>query len=391
MDSTIKIYENDPYMKELESNVIKIIESDGSFLVVLDRTIFFPEGGGQPCDMGYIDDVRVSYVYEKDGIVYHKVDKEISEKKVLIKLDYDRRLDHMQQHCGEHILSGVFLKLYGGKNKGFHMGEDYVTADIDLEDITEEMVKKAEEQANKDIYESREVKTYVVDKEQAERLPLRKELKVDSDIRIVEIDGVDMVACCGTHPKLTSEVGIIKVLKTEKYKKMTRVYFVCGMRAFREYQKSYSLLSSLSKFYSTDQDSLISKAESEAEKLKDSYIQIKELKNKLFIIEAEELAAEEKSDLVSNIYKDKTFDDIQLLAGKINQKGKIALLSSKENRILLTHGGEFQVNCGLIFREELKGLSGKGGGGNKMAQGVFQKDEDIDIFIKRLRERLNSI
>jgi alanyl-tRNA synthetase len=199
--------------------VISVSECDGSFLAVLDKTIFFPEGGGQPCDTGYIDDARVAYVFEKEGIIYHRIDKLIPEKKVLAKLDYDRRLDHMQQHCGEHILSGVFLKLYGGRNKGFHMGEDYVTADIDLEDITEEMVNKAEERANIDIYKSKLVKTYVVDKEQADKLPLRKELKVDSDIRIVDIEGVDIVACCGTHPRLTSEVGIIKVLKTEKYKK----------------------------------------------------------------------------------------------------------------------------------------------------------------------------
>lgn len=391
MNKTIKLYENDPYIKELACNVIKISENDGSFLAVLDKTIFFPEGGGQPCDTGYINDARVLYVFEKDGIVYHKIDKEIQGKNVLIRLDYERRLDHMQQHCGEHILSGVFLKLYGGKNKGFHMGEDYVTADIDLEDVTEEMVNKAEEQANKDIYESRPVKTYVVDKEQADRLPLRKELKVDSDIRIVDIEGVDMVACCGTHPKSTGEVGIIKVLKTEKYKKMTRVYFVCGLRAFREYQKSYSILSSLGKFFSTDQDSLIIKAETEAEKLKDACSQVKELKNKLYDIEAEKLAENSKSDLVSMVCKDKTFNDIQLLSEKLIEKGKIALLSSKENRILLTHSGEFKVNCGLIFREELKGLSGKGGGGNKMAQGIFQKEEDITSFIDRIQGRLKNL
>lgn len=391
MNKTIKLYENDPYIKELECNVIKISENDGSFLAVLDKTIFFPEGGGQPCDTGYINDARVLYVFEKDGIVYHKIDKDIQGKNVLIRLDYERRLDHMQQHCGEHILSGVFLKLYGGKNKGFHMGEDYVTADIDLEDVTEEMVNKAEEQANKDIYESRPVKTYVVDKEQADRLPLRKELKVDSDIRIVDIEGVDMIACCGTHPKSTGEVGIIKVLKTEKYKKMTRVYFVCGLRAFREYQKSYSILSSLGKFFSTDQDSLIIKAETEAEKLKDACSQVKELKNKLYDIEAEKLAEDSKSDLVSMVCKDKTFNDIQLLSEKLIEKGKIALLSSKENKILLTHSGEFKVNCGLIFREELKGLSGKGGGGNKMAQGIFQKEEDITSFIDRIQGRLKNL
>jgi len=390
MNNTIKLYEDDPYIKEYESNVIQVIESEGNILAVLDKTIFFPEGGGQPCDIGYINNARVSYVYEKDGIVYHKVDKLVTKGEALIKLDYDIRLDHMQQHCGEHILSGVFLKLYGGKNKGFHMGEDYVTADIDLEDVTEDMINIVEEQANRYIYDSREVKTYVVNKEEAEKLPLRKELKVDSDIRIVDIEGADMVACCGTHPKLTSEVGIIKVLKIEKYKKMTRVYFVCGLRAFKEYQKSYTILSSLSKFYSTDQDSLISKIESETDKLKDSYNQVKELKNKLFNMEAEDLAAEEKTNLVSKVYKDKTFDDIQFLAEKINEKGKIALLSSKGNRILLTHSGEFSVNCGLIFRDELKGLSGKGGGGNKMAQGAFQNEQDLDTFIERIIGRIKN-
>lgn len=391
MNKTIKLFEDNPYIKECESTVIQVLEKEGEFSAVLDKTIFFPEGGGQLSDTGYIGDARVLYVYEEGGMIYHKIDKMVDKGSALIKLDYDVRLDHMQQHCGEHILSGVFFRLYGGKNKGFHMGEDYVTADIGLEDVTEDMVNTVEEQANKFIYESREIKIYVVDKEKADKLPLRKELKVDSDIRIVEIDGVDMVACCGTHPRFTSEVGIIKILKTEKYKKMTRIYFVCGFRAFKEYQKSYKIISKLSKFYSTDQDSLIAKTETESEKLKDSYNQVKELKDKMYTIEAADLAAKEKTNLISKIYKEKTFDDIQFLAEKINKNGKIALLSSKENKVILSHSGGSSTNCGLIFKEALKGLSGKGGGGSKMAQGVFKNEEDIGTFMARLREKLADI
>lgn len=146
---TEKIYDKNVYCCESYSNIIKIIEKDDDILLVLDKTPFFPEGGGQLSDKGFIDDAEVSYVFEKNNVIYHKVNHKPSGTNVKCLIDWNTRLDHMQQHCGEHILSGVFLKLFNGHNKGFHMGEDYVTIDIDTPQITNEMIELVENKANK--------------------------------------------------------------------------------------------------------------------------------------------------------------------------------------------------------------------------------------------------
>lgn len=390
MEKTIKLYENNQYLKEAEGNIIEILKDNGDILAVLDKTIFFPQGGGQPCDKGYINDAFVSYVFEKDGVVYHKLDKYIKCEKAHMKLDFSRRQDHMQQHAGEHILSGMFLKLYGGKNKGFHLGEDYVTCDIDIQDITEDMLLNVEEAANIVIYENIDINTCLVNKAEAENLPLRKELKVESDIRIVSIEGVDMVACCGTHPKKTGEIGVIKIIKTEKYKKMTRVCFICGLRAFKEYQKSFNILRSIGRYYSSDEDNIMSKIKGEEEKNNEIYKEVKKLKEILNSIEADILLKEE-GELVFKKYKDKSFEEIQEISNILIGKGKLIILSSKENRVLIAHNGSYPYNLGKIFRESINGISGKGGGGQNMAQGVFEKEEDTEIFMNIIKDYFKKL
>ncbi|GAA0181858.1 alanyl-tRNA editing protein [Clostridium sediminicola] len=390
---TIKLFEGNPYLKECTSNVINIINDNEQILVVLDKTIFFPEGGGQLSDKGWINDAKVEYVFEKDGIIYHQIDKSITGEKANCELDWNIRLDRMQQHCGEHILSGVFLKLYNAHNHGFHMGEDYVTIDIDLKSIDKKMISKVEQESNKAINKNNSINISVVTKDDAIKLPLRKELKVDSDIRIVDINEIDCVACCGTHPHSTSEVGLIKIIKTENYKGMTRVYFKCGIRALKDYQNKHNIVNKLSKLYSTDENSIIEKTKSDIEKSKELIKELKSVKNKLLKYEAIEIIQNDSFNikktidnedftLIKVLLKDKSFDDLQLLANTImeNQKSVLFLASKKDNRVLLTHDGSFKLHCGKIYKNNINTYNGRGGGGNKMAQGVFSNSEDLLSF-----------
>lgn len=386
-----KLYENNPYMKECTANIIEVINKNDEIHIVLDKTIFFPEGGGQLCDKGYINDIEVLDVYEKDEEVYHVLKSEPKGKEVICKLDWQRRLNHMQQHAGEHILSAAILKLYGGNNKGFHMGDDYVTIDIDLPGITEKMVCSIEEEANKTIYENREIKTYYTSKTEAEKLQLRKEIAVDVDnIRIVEIPEVECVACCGTHPAKTGDIGIIKILKTEKYKGMTRVYFNCGIRALKDFQRKNSILSKISRKYSVDERELAAKLNTDEEKFKNIMQELKDLKKSLYVYEANEILSNERERVIARIFEDKDFEYLQGLANEILKKeDRVVVFGAlKDNRIYFAHNGNEAVHCGKIFKEHIKEYNGKGGGSNKFAQGAFNSKEDLKDFVEFISDIL---
>ncbi|SHH60920.1 alanyl-tRNA editing protein [Clostridium grantii] len=394
---TIRLFDENPYLINCTSNIINMEKNNDDILITLDKTIFFPESGGQLSDKGWINDAKVLQVFEKDNIIYHKVDKDIPISTVECKLDWVVRLDRMQQHCGEHILSGVFLSLYNSRNHGFHMGEDYVTIDMDLKTISNEMIEKVEDAANKIIFNNNPIHFDIVDKSKADSLPLRKELKVDSNIRIVTIENVDCVACCGTHPNGTAEVGLIKIIKAEKYKSMTRVYFNCGLRALRDYQNKSKIVNDLCTIYSTDENSIKSKALSQSEKIKELSQELKKIKNLLLKDEATEILknisynSSIKNDLeefpITKVFlQDKSFEDIQSLASFImeDKKTVVFIASEKDKKILLAHDGTFNLHCGKIYKNTIKEYNGRGGGGDKIAQGSFESVDDLKNFFENI-------
>lgn len=378
---TEKLFYNDPYLRECESEVIDIINEEDKILVILDKTIFYPEGGGQPSDTGEIDGSKVVYVFEKNGIIYHEMEQAPKNKKVFCVIDFDRRFDHMQQHAGEHLLSGAILKLYGGNNKGFHLGSDYVTVDIDMNEINEEMVNKIEEEVNYYIYSNEPIKTYIVSKEDCEKYPLRKQIKVDEDIRIVEAKGMDCCACCGIHVSNTAEVGIVKVIKIERYKGMTRIYLKCGERAFKDFQNKHNVITKLSRHFSVDENSLFDKILGQCSEIDNLKKEISKIKKVFAENEAEELVKGENSKIIIKEYKDKSFDDIQLIASSINNKEYVLILASIiDKKILFINGTQLDVNCGKAFKENIKEFNGKGGGNAQRAQGTFDNEEDLIRF-----------
>ena len=305
---TTKLYQIDTYLKEWDARILAAKpapevpggsakqtaggSADASpqtcYLIQLDQTAFFPEGGGQGADHGKVRITgseketvfSVVDVQEDGDLIWHTVclpdpadgSSEptgelctiLSEGcKVHCILDWDRRFEHMQRHCGEHLLSGAFYRLFGGANHGFHMGQDYMTIDIALEDqspVTLEMAHQAEMLANQAIWDDLPVSvSYFDTREKAEQLPLRKALAFDEAISIVTIgelsetsdtEPADCVACCGTHPSTTGQVALIKIYKVEKYKDMTRIYCDAGRKALTDYQRKHEILTNEANRYS---------------------------------------------------------------------------------------------------------------------------------------------
>ncbi len=240
MDKTVRLFDIDPAAYEFEARVLSCdAVGEGKYTVVLDKTLFFPEEGGQTCDTGVISGASVSYVCEKNGIISHTTDKPL-EVSLLVsgKIDFPERFHKMQNHTGEHIVSGLIFKNYGYNNVGFHLGADEMTADFDGE-LTDAQLENIEDLANSAVFECHAVRGYYPLPEELEVMEYRSKLDLKENVRIVEIEGVDKCACCAPHVKNTGEVGLIKILRAEKYKGGARLYMKCGYDALEGYRAEY--------------------------------------------------------------------------------------------------------------------------------------------------------
>lgn len=388
--ATEKLYYKEPYIIGARCEIEDIIEKDGKFEVVLKSTPFFPEGGGQPSDEGFFDHIRVEYVHEEKDIVYHVVSEKPQGKFVNCKVDYDRRLDHMQQHSGEHLMSAAIFKLFNASNDGFHLGENYVTIDILMSDMSEAMIKKAEIEANMYVYRNEKVNTYFLTKEEASKLPLRKAIKADGEIRIVQMgENTDFSSCCGTHVEFTGEVGIIKIIKYEKYKGMTRIYVKCGLRALKDYELKHDTITEIARSFSTEASEVIGKIKGQKEEIVDLKSQISNLYDKIATKEAEKLQENNKSKLLVAVYENENFELLEKIYDKLKNNENILVLASlKDKKLILAQNGAFDFECGKFLKGNLKEFNGRGGGNAKRAQASFETEDLIKKYIEFLKEKL---
>ncbi len=245
---TKKLYYEDCHIKQFTATVTACRETDKGFLVELDATAFYPEGGGQACDLGTLGDAKVLDVREQGQQILHLCDRGIPVgETVQGTLDWQRRFDLMQQHTGEHIVSGIIHRVFGGHNVGFHMGADVITIDFDVP-IAPEALPQIEEEANRAIFENLPVKCWYPSPEELPNVPYRTKKALPWPVRILEVPGYDNCACCGVHVAATGEIGIIKLLSCVKFHQGVRIEMVCGGRA----------LSYLSRVY--EQNRLVSQA-----------------------------------------------------------------------------------------------------------------------------------
>lgn len=239
---TKRLFDEDVMQKECEAEVVRTEPYHGGFAVVLDQTVFFPEGGGQLSDTGTLTAagkaLAVTHVHEKAGEIFHETKEPLEPgTKVQAKLDWTVRFDHMQQHCGEHMLSYAFYKLFGAHNVGFHMSADMVGIDLDKE-VDWQQALQAERFTNWQIQEDRPITTKLVPAEEAAKMNLRKfNDKLTGILRIVSVEGSDSCTCCGTHPTSSGMVGLVKIFKVEKHKEGSRVSFLCGREALERVEQ----------------------------------------------------------------------------------------------------------------------------------------------------------
>lgn len=402
---TTRLYKENVNMRKGTAIITDIVPVEDGSLIVLDQSMFFPEGGGQSSDIGFIGSHKIINVQEaitdEDNLIFHKTsDANITSQigdEVEISIDWEHRFDNMQRHLGEHILSGAFHKLFGGVNRGFHMGEDYITIDISMEDnpdykiLTFDMAKEAELLANQAIWQDLPVTVhYFNTHEEAAKMPLRKVLAFDEDISIVLVGSVDApadcVACCGTHPTTTGQVGLIKVYKVEVNKKMFRVYFECGQRAFRQYQENLDVLTALEIKLSAGTHDVLDKFAARTAKEKDVRNSLYQIKNAVIAKEAAELEALMSSNLVRH-YSVLDVNDIldigRALQGKVTDM--LFLVHDPSNTVLLFSD---KHDCGKLVKENASIYNGKGGGNKTSARAIFGKAEYTDIFIDLITKHL---
>ncbi len=379
----------------------------------MDQTIFFPTGGGQSCDKGKINDFEVSDVYEKEGIIFHKVRCNDSNivwnigDEVCCEIDWEHRFLNMQRHCGEHILSGIFYREYGGVNRGFHMGDSYMTIDINLEEnpaitvLTWEMAERAEQLANQVIWSNAPVviRHFETNQEAAD-LPLRKALTIDKDISIVCVgdteNPADCVACCGTHPSTAGQVGLVKILRLENYKGMFRIYCEAGSRAMEIFNTYHHIITKLNNKYSANSEDLLDKMAVQEEKTKALRNQFHLLRQSIIkeriqalSIDLEALkTSSDQTSIIAKEYNDMALDDLLTIGRALTSQltKLLAIISRTDNTVLLFSDGK--IDCGKLVKENAAIYQGKGGGNNTNARAIFPKNDFIDTFIDLLEKHL---
>lgn len=376
---TQKLYEQDAYQKTAEANILETIEQDGKILLLLDRTIFYPEGGGQPSDRGTIDGILVLDVQEKDGLIYHEVEKKPANPRVRLAIDWQRRFDFMQQHSGEHILSGIIHKEYQASNKGFHLGDEIVTIDIDIKNMTKDQLDHIETLANQAILDNKAVSQEITDCQGLAQSGARKQIQTNQAIRLVTIEDTDICPCCGTHVKSSCEIGLIKILKSEAHKGMSRISFLCGQRAFKDYRAKHEIIQELKQELNSDEESLAERTKKINEELQSLKYQIREQKNQIAEIEAEKLEGE----AVYRIYKNLDGDQIEHIVKQKQGEIQTLVLGSEPDKKLIAYSQH--QDMGQIFKDKLREYHGKGGGRGSLAQAKFDSIDDLARFMEHLK------
>ena len=393
MKTTELLYYKDQYMKNFSAEVLSALPKGDTWDVVLDRTCFYPEGGGQPGDRGFIGEAEVVDVVKRDGIVHHiTASRPESGKKVSCSIDWERRFEYMQQHTGQHIISGILYK-FGYGTVSVHQGKRYTAIETDAAEIGKEDLERIEEEVNSVIAVNVKVRDYQVSENEIPGLNLRRAPKVSGQIRIVEIEGFDKVACGGVHTASTGEVLFAKILFTEKIRSHVRIAWVLGNRVLPDYRKKMAAVQSLSEVFSAKEDTLVSFAK----KLIDENKTLKkELENmrldsarkdlNLLLSEAERI---DGIPVVTKRFENMEGGYLKLLLSVLpgDKKYAVCLVNEQQSRlqwVLSVTAEGFDFNSS---REELMvHIRGKGGGKAPFYQGVGENPEGIEDFFASFRE-----
>lgn len=386
---TEKLYYADSHMVTFSASVVACEKVGEYYEAVLDRTAFFPEGGGQYADTGKIDGIDVIDVQERDHIIYHKMTGALEAgKSVCGEIDWKERFSKMQQHSGEHIVSGLVHAKFGYDNVGFHMGKDAITMDFNGS-LTKEDLKEIERKANEIVVSNLAIQTEYPERDVLEQMEYRSKIEIEGEVRIVTIPGVDCCACCAPHVKRTGEIGLVKLLGGQNYKGGVRVSMLCGFRALTDYAEKSESVKQISVLLSAKEQDVFN----ETVKLKE---EIAFQKNKYYELQKQMLdykvnQIEERQSIVLLFEEE--------LEGNAPRE-LVNLLLAKQTRIAAVFSGTQENGYRYVIgskdvdvRVFAKGINekfqGKGGGKSEMVQGtVYGNEQEIRKEVMACSERV---
>lgn len=367
--ATKKLYDLDAYRTSFSAAVVSCVQKGNFFEVVLDETLFFPKEGGQTADKGVLGKSNVTDVQIKEDVITHTVEKAFAVGDIVEgKIDWQHRFFNMQQHSGEHIFSGLVFERYGYNNVGFHLSEQIVTMDFDGV-LTKAQAEELEWQVNEAITANIEVKSAYPTKEELEGLKYRSKTEVKGAVRIVEIPGYDICACCAPHVRHTGEIGMFKIQSMQNYKGGVRISFLCGFRALMEYRRKAEIITELTGVFTTADDRLVENADKLKGQLKQLKGQLAAVKQELMDNKIERIPHEQKNVIIFE--RELEASGMRTAVNKLTDKheGLCGIfVGSDENGYSFIIGSR-NVDCRQVMNLLKEKFNARGGGGPLMVQG----------------------
>jgi alanyl-tRNA synthetase len=405
---TDRLYYNDSFLTSFDAVVtdIRLVSRTGGealWQVALDRSAFYPTSGGQPFDKGMLSatsrngavlEILIDGVEEDEsGEVWHFTAKPlVAGTPVLASVDWERRLDHMQQHSGQHLLSALFSRELAAHTVSFHLGEESSTIDLNTASIAHASLERIERLANQMIAEDLPLTIRMVNREEAEAMlaagRLRKLPEREGDIRLIEIEDIDLNACGGTHVRSTGQIGGLAIRSTEKVRQGLRVEFVCGLRAVAAARRDFTALTEAAAALSIPRSQVPQTIERLLAEAKHAAKERQKLREELARFEAAELftkaAVQDGLRIVRREFREHDAEYVKLLASKLAANpATIALLASTLQEpvsVVFARSADGKFSCGELIRSALADLGLRGGGSSTMAQGKLQREAVDALF-----------
>lgn len=397
--ATIKLFYEQPDTREIDSRVVTVTaDQDGFAGIILDRTPFYPEGGGQPCDSGTLAGLPVAAVVESSDEVVHRLKATDAELKaagivpgaaVRSIVDMERRRDHSQQHTAQHLLSSVLMRLKGAATLSFHLGERYSSIDLDIAPLERIEADVIEDEVQRIIRDDYRVMTHLCPPEDAASFPLRKEPSVETGVlRVVEIDGLEYSACCGTHVLSTGALGLFRIIKVEKYKGGCRVHFLAGGRAFADYRRLAALARDAASVTGTPEDDVVTVIAANRDRIKALERSLDEARDAVAAAEARVFSAAEPAGAV--VFTESTdFDAAARLARALARLGRVSVVScAAELKAVACSPAPVEPGfkpVDTVFGLLAKEKGGRGGGSKVFFQSAFPDPAALEAFIAASR------
>ena len=395
---TEKLFYKDAYMFNFRANIVSSFEENEQYGVILDQTCFYPEGGGQPADTGWLNDIRVTDVQSRNGKIIHFIENNLPAGPVTGRVDKDRRLDLMQQHGGQHILSQALLQTGNHQTVSVHFGEHHTTIEIDAPSIAADDLIRAEGLANKIINCNLPVKIHWVKPEEVHKFNIRKPPPAVNKVRIVEIDGFDYSACGGTHVAQTGEIGFIKIVGREKLRGHIRLLIKIGKKAVTDYNLKISLVQKLMQTLTCGEEDIINRVADLQQQIKEKQREIVRLQTQLMTAQAV-IALESASEIGKNKYVEKIFENV---SGKmlkaftdriVSEPHRIvASFSCTDNQVrwVLAHSLGKNFDLQKIAKPLFSLIEARGGGNSSFLQGGANNPTGISEFLNQLKQKIEK-